>query len=251
MPPMSITTGVIITGGASGIGLASAEALAAAGRPVALWDLQAAKAEQEAARLHELHGVTACGFGVDVCDMAAVGEAITASRTALGSIGGLVHAAGTVDPSFIEGITEERWDRVLDLNLRALALLVQALLPDFEANAGSAIVGIASMEGVVAQPAIPSYCASKAGMLGLTRSFGLALAPKGIRINALCPGYVDTPMLLPTGDATFAQGLASTVPLGRLAQPSEMGSIVGFLMSEAASYVTGTQIVADGGFTAA
>lgn len=248
---MSNLSGVIVTGGASGIGLASAEALAAVGRPVALWDLQGAVAVREAERIAAEHGVTAVGLGLDVCDMGAVSAAITATRGSLGSIGGLVHAAGTVDPTFVEDLTAERWDRVLDLNLRVLALLVPALLPDFEANAGSAIVGIASIEGLVAQPAIPSYCASKAGMLGLVRSFALALAPKGIRINAVCPGYVATPMLLPTGDEEFAARLAGTVPMGRIARPEEMGSIVRFLLSADSSYVTGTQIVADGGFTAA
>ncbi len=246
-----ITSGVIVTGGASGIGLASARALAAVGRPVALWDLQAHKAEAEAAAIAATYGVATIGLAVDVCDTAAIGEALAASRAALGTIGGLVHAAGTVDPSGVEGITVEAWDRVLDVNLRAHAVLVNALLADLEANPGSAVVGISSMDGVVAHAAIPSYCASKAGLLGLTRSLALALAPKGIRVNALCPGYIVTPMLLPDGSEERAAAMAATVPMGRLAQPEEMGSIVRFLMSEDASYVTGTQIVADGGFTAA
>jgi NAD(P)-dependent dehydrogenase (short-subunit alcohol dehydrogenase family) len=245
------TTGVIVTGGASGIGLASARALAAVGRPVALWDLQADKAEAEAAAIAATYGVATIGLAVDVCDTAAIGAALAASRTALGTIGGLVHAAGTVDPSGVEGITVEAWDRVLDVNLRAHAVLVNALLADLEANPGSAVVGISSMDGVVAHAAIPSYCASKAGLLGLTRSLALALAPKGIRVNALCPGYIVTPMLLPDGSEERAAAMAATVPMGRLAQPEEMGSIVRFLMSEDASYVTGTQIVADGGFTSA
>lgn len=246
-----LSSGVIVTGGASGIGLASARALAAVGRPVALWDLQAHKAEAEAAAIAATYGVATIGLAVDVCDTAAIGEALGASRAALGTIGGLVHAAGTVDPSGVEGITVEAWDRVLDVNLRAHAVLVNALLADLEANPGSAVVGISSMDGVVAHAAIPSYCASKAGLLGLTRSLALALAPKGIRVNALCPGYIVTPMLLPDGSEERAAAMAATVPMGRLAQPEEMGSIVRFLMSEDASYVTGTQIVADGGFTAA
>lgn len=246
-----LSSGVIVTGGASGIGLASARALAAVGRPVALWDLQADKAEAEAAAIAATHGVATIGLAVDVCDTAAIGAALDTSRAALGTIGGLVHAAGTVDPSGVEGITVEAWDRVLDVNLRAHAVLVNALLADLEANPGSAVVGISSMDGVVAHAAIPSYCASKAGLLGLTRSLALALAPKGIRVNALCPGYIVTPMLLPDGSEERAAAMAATVPMGRLAQPEEMGSIVRFLMSEDASYVTGTQIVADGGFTAA
>lgn len=247
---MSITSGVIVTGGGSGIGLASARALAADGRPVALWDLQADKAAAAAAEISSQSGVAAIGIGVDVCDMDAVGEAITASRVALGSLGGLVHAAGTVDPSFVEGLTADRWDRVLDVNLRAEALLVTALLADFEAQPGSAVVGISSIEGIVAQPAIPSYCASKAGLLGLTRSLALALAPKGIRVNAVCPGFIETPMLMASPDPEFGSRLSATVPLGRLGQPDEMAAVVRFLMSAEASYVTGTQIVADGGFTA-
>jgi len=245
------STGVVVTGGASGIGLASARALAAVGRPVALWDLQAAKAEAEAAAIGAEFGVASIGLAVDVCDTEAIRVAAAARRAALGTIGGLVHAAGTVDPSGVEGITADGWDRVLDVNLRAHAILVQALLPDLEANPGSAVVGISSMEGVVAHGSIPSYCASKAGLLGLTRSLALALAPRGVRVNALCPGYVVTPMLLPEGAEQRAAAMADTVPMGRLAQASEMGSIVRFLLSDDASYVTGTQIVADGGFTAA
>lgn len=246
-----MSTGVVVTGGASGIGLASARALAETGRPVALWDLDAERAGREADAIAAAHGVAALGVGVDVCDMEAVSVAIALTRDALGSIGGLVHAAGTVDPHDVADITAERWDRVLDVNLRAEALLVSALLPDLEQAPGAAVVGISSMEGIVAHAAIPSYCASKAGLLGLTRSLALALAPKGIRVNAVCPGYVDTPMLPASQNPEMASAMAATVPLGRLARPEEMATVVRFLMSDDASYVTGTQIVADGGFTAA
>jgi NAD(P)-dependent dehydrogenase (short-subunit alcohol dehydrogenase family) len=241
-------TGVVVTGGASGIGLASAEALAEAGRPVALWDLDGESARRAAALLGERHGVASLGLALDVCDTQRFPEAIRASRAALGSIGGLVHAAGVVRAEPVDELDEERWDAVLDVNLRAQALLVRALLSELKAQRGSAVVGIASIDAILGHAAIPAYCASKAGLLGLTRSLADRLAQDGIRVNAVCPGYVDTPMLAPALELPEQRAhLEAQALLGRLAEPREIRRAVRFLLSDDASFITAAELVVDGG----
>ena len=240
-------SGVVVTGGASGIGLASAKALIADGRAVSLFDISpqvVAVAEALGA-----HGVV-----VDVSDTGSMAAAVEQAAAAMDGIDGLVHAAGRVLPEPVGTFTAESWDAVVDVNLRAQALLSQLLLPYFEkalaGGAAPAIVGISSIEGLVGNPFIPAYCASKAGLLGLTRSMAGQLGPLGIRVNAVCPGFIETPMLadalaVPEVKTAFV----AAAPLGRLGQPEEIGAAVAFLMSPKASFITGTQIVVDGGVT--
>ncbi len=242
----SPTTGVVITGGASGIGRACARLLAEAGRPVAVWDLDGGKAITEASAIADETGVATVGVAVDVTDTAAHAAAIDASRSAMGSIGGLVHAAGAFDLTVLSKVDDDRWDQIVNVNLKAEMQLVRSLLSDLRANEGSAVVGISSIEAFVAQPAFHSYCASKAGLLGLTRSLALEMARYGIRVNAVCPGFVDTPMLT---QATAGQtgGIAETVPLGRLGRPEDIAGAVRYLLSDDAAYITGSELVVDGG----
>jgi NAD(P)-dependent dehydrogenase (short-subunit alcohol dehydrogenase family) len=178
-------SGVVVTGAASGIGRASAEALVTDGRKVALWDIA-----QEVTAVAD--GLGMPGALVDVCDAAAMRTAVDAADEALGGIDGLVHAAGRVAAEPVGAYTQDSWDAVLDVNLRAQALLVQLLLPHLErsakAGAGPAIVGISSIEGLAANPYIPAYCASKAGLLGMTRSMAAQLGPLGIGSMRCAPG---------------------------------------------------------------
>lgn len=238
---------VIVTGGASGIGYASAAALAAVGRPVAIWDLSAEKSQAVAAELAAQYGVATFGFGVDLRDAAALAPAVAATRAALPPIGGLVHAAGVVMETGLEGLTADNWDAVIAVNLRALPLLVQALLPDLRANAGSAVVGIASINGTLGNGLIPAYSASKGGMLSLVRSMADALGADGIRINSVSPGQILTPMVKPVVEALPAGTFERRILLGRLGEPAEIGRVVRFLLSDEASYVTAAEIVVDGG----
>lgn len=255
-------SGVVITGGASGIGLATAELLVAEGRSVAVWDL-APDTEQTTSTLADVAvgGATALGLQVDVTDAGSVASAIDRSSEALGGIDGFVHAAGAVSPDPVGSLTDRNWDAVLDVNLKAYAFLTQALLPQLQAAArdhaagrsahGPAVVGISSIEGLVGNAAIPAYCASKSAVLGATRAFAHQLGAEGIRVNAVCPGFVETPMLQIALDVPgLREAFEAEAPLGRLAQPIDVAHAVTFLLSDKAAFITGAHLVVDGGATA-
>ena len=245
-------TGVIVTGAASGIGRASALHLAEAGRPVAFWDLDEKAAKAAAKEAKDTWRVATTGIGIDVTNSDKLDASIKASIKAIGPVGGLVHAAGVSGPMQITDMDDESWDGVLDVNLRAAAILTKKLAPELEANGpGSAIVYISSIEAFFGHDFLPAYAASKAGLLGLARSASATLGPKGIRVNSVCPGAVETPMLQPMLDIEgIREGLELKTPLLRLAQPDDIAKVVRFLLSEEARFVTGTQLVVDGGLTA-
>ena len=243
-------TGVIVTGGASGIGKATIFALAEAGRPVAAWDLNGAGAAAVAKEASERFGVAAVGIGIDVADTAAFGAAIAESRSGMGSIGGLVHGAGITGPSTVEDLTEEIWDRTLGIHLRAGALLIRDLVPDLSRNPDSAVVVISSIEGIVAHAAIVSYCSAKAGLLGLARSSAAHLGARGIRVNAICPGFIDTPMFsVAANSEEVRNAYVERIPLKRLGRPEDIARTARFLLSTDAAYITAAEIVVDGGVT--
>jgi NAD(P)-dependent dehydrogenase (short-subunit alcohol dehydrogenase family) len=230
----------VVTGAASGIGKACAEVLVAEGNAVCLWD-RSPTVDQVATAL----GMT--GIEVDVTDGVALAAAVDRSVEVLNGVDGLVHAAGAVSVDPIGSLNEELWDGVLDVNLRAHALLVQALLPSLRRSSNPSVVAISSIEGLVGQGAIPAYCASKAGLLGLTRSMADQLGPEGIRVNAICPGFIETPMLQVALDVGLREQFEKASPLGRIGQPEDVAHAAAFLLSAKASFITGAHLVVDGG----
>jgi len=240
-------TAVVVTGGASGIGAASARALAAVGRAVAIWDLNEALAAKTAAAIADLHRVATCAVGIDLRAPGAIAPALARTRAALPPLGGLVHAAGTVDTDSIDGLTPESWDAGINVHLRPLALLVQALLPDLRASEGSAVVAIASINATLGNAVNPIYSAAKGGILSLVRSLADRLARDRVRINSVSPGQIRTPMLAAAVASLPPGFFEKRILLERLGHPEEVGRVVRFLLSDEASYVTGAEIVVDGG----
>jgi NAD(P)-dependent dehydrogenase (short-subunit alcohol dehydrogenase family) len=244
-------TGVLVTGGGSGIGRETALALAEVGRPVAIWDVNAEGAEETAALCGDRHGVVADWSVVDVADTRAIEEAVPKAATALGSLGGFVHAAGVSGAMSVDFVDDELWDSTLNVNLRAGVMICRVLLEPFrQAGPGSAVVLISSIEGLHGSAMLTAYCASKAGVLGAMRSIAHRFAMEGFRVNAVCPGAVATPMLTPAFELPgFRQQLEERTPLQRVSTPDEIARPIRFLLSEEASFITGTYLTVDGGLT--
>jgi NAD(P)-dependent dehydrogenase (short-subunit alcohol dehydrogenase family) len=243
----SPVTGVILTGGASGLGYASARALAAVGRPVSLWDLDETRAVEAAIAIAREFGTLAQGLGVDVRSPQAITSAAEAARRTLPNIGGIVHCAGIVDTGSLEGITLESWDNGINIHLRPIILLLQAFLPDLKRQPGSAVVAMASINATLGNAMNPIYSAGKGGVLSLVRSLADRLAQDGIRINAISPGQIRTPMMQPAMDNLPKGFFEKRILLGRVGEPEEIGRVIRFLLSDEASYITASEIVVDGG----
>jgi NAD(P)-dependent dehydrogenase (short-subunit alcohol dehydrogenase family) len=247
----SPSTGVLVTGGGSGIGRATALALAEVGRPVAIWDVNAEGAEETASLCRDSHGCVAEWAEIDVADSAAVADGVVKTAATLGSLGGFVHAAGVPGPMSVDFIDDELWDRTLNVNLRGAAMISKALLEPFRvAGPGSAAVFISSIEGLYGSAMLTAYCASKGGVLGVMRSIAHRFAMEGFRVNAVCPGAVATPMLEPAFELPgFREQVEERTPLQRISTPEEIARPIRFLLSDEASFVTGTYLVVDGGLT--
>jgi NAD(P)-dependent dehydrogenase (short-subunit alcohol dehydrogenase family) len=243
-------SGVLVTGGGSGIGRATALALADVGRPVAIWDVNGDGAEETAA-LCAAAGVATDWSVIDVADTAAVGKAVPEAVRALGTIGGFVHAAGVSGPMSVDFIDDDLWDSVLNVNVRAAVMIARELIgPLAAAGPGSAMVLISSIEGLFGSSMLTAYCASKGSLLGVMRSIAHRMASDGTRVNAVCPGAVATPMLLPAFELPgYRQAIEERTPLGRVSMPEEIARPIRFLLSDEASFITGTHLVVDGGMT--
>ena len=247
--PNTPCSAVIITGGASGIGLACAKALAEVGRPVSIWDLNQQRAEQAAIEIQNQYGVTTSSFAVDVSELEKLANYVDETRQLHKEIGGLVHAAGVDGAGSLETLTTAQWRSVIDINLSALPFLIKALLDDFKQSPGAAIVGIASINATLGNGMNPSYSASKAGMLGLVRALADDLGQHAIRINSVSPGQIDTPMLQASMDVVegLRTAFENRILLSRLGKPEEIAKAVRFLLSDQASYITASELIVDGG----
>jgi NAD(P)-dependent dehydrogenase (short-subunit alcohol dehydrogenase family) len=240
----------IVTGAGNGIGAACASVFSAAGWDLVLVDRDAAALDRVAA------GVTGRAETVagDVAAHEVNEAAVALAEKQFGGLDAAVANAGVNLARSLDDTTDEDIDRLLAVNLRAVVYLAQAAHPALAKTTGSLVV-MASKTGLVAQRDSPIYCATKGAAIQLARALALDWAPEGIRVNAVCPGIVDTPML-----ESFFEELrdsegarkefATAQPLGRLARPSECAAAALFLASEAASFITGVALPVDGGFTA-
>jgi gluconate 5-dehydrogenase len=240
----------LITGGGSGLGLAMARGLAAAGARVVLNGRNAGKLEAAAAKLVE-EGLQTGIADFDVTDSTAVNAGIARVVDRFGAIDILVNNAGVQHRAPIEQFSDVDWRRVLSTNLDAPFFLARAVIPAMKEKRAGKIVNIASLMSSLARPTTVPYQASKGGIAMLTRGLAVELAPHGIQVNAIAPGFFRTEMNEAlTRDAEFTAWIEKRTPAGRWALPEELAGAAVFLASSAADFVTGQILYVDGGFTA-
>ena len=239
----------IVTGAAQGIGAACAERLSHDGAAVALWDIDTARGQALARSLTQ-RGRRAAYLHCNVANQREVDAALAATLQAFGAVDALVNNAGIFKAAAFLDITEADWDAVLDVNLKGAFLVGQAVARAMLANpAGGAIVNMSSVNSVMAIPNIASYNVSKGGVNQLTRVMALALAEHGIRVNAVAPGTIATELAKSAvlGSEAARQRIMSRTPMQRLGEPHEIADVCAFLLSSAASYMTGEIVYVDGG----
>jgi NAD(P)-dependent dehydrogenase (short-subunit alcohol dehydrogenase family) len=244
----------IVTGGAQGIGRAIAERYQQAGARVCILDCDNAAAEAAANELTAADPAHAVTFHtVDLEQLAAIPAAAGHIKSLYGQVDILVNNAGVELDTIFHEMTAARWDKILAINLRAPFLLTQALEPLFPAT-GGAVINISSIHATHAFASSTAYACSKAGLVALTRNLALELAPRHIRVNAICPGYIDTRLweeyMRRSPDAeALAANTAALHPLGRRGAPTDIASAALFLATDASAFITGTCLVVDGGLT--
>lgn len=237
--------GAIVTGGASGIGAAIAAAFAARGAHVALLDLRGDAASRAAAELGEGH----VGVGCDVADPESVEAAVATAEDALGGLDIVVNSAGVALLDDATELSPRAWSTTLAVNLTGTFLVSQAAGRRLLAQGSGRIVNLCSQAGTVALERHAAYCASKAGVLGLTRALALEWGGRGVTVNALSPTVVLTELGRAAWEGEAGRRHRDEIPVGRFAVPDEVAAAAVFLASDAAAMVNGTDLAVDGGFT--
>jgi 3-oxoacyl-[acyl-carrier protein] reductase len=233
----------VVTGGNRGIGRTIAEALAAAGARVAVVSRDAGQAAAVAAELPgEGHG----GYGCDVADGSAVDAMVKAVEAEFGSLDILVNNAGVTGDNLLMRLSDAEWDRVLETNLKGAFHTIRAASRGMMRRREGRIINITSVVGITGNKGQANYAASKAGLIGLTKSVAKELASRSILCNAVAPGFIETEMTQDLPEATRT-ALLDQIALGRLGRGDEVASVVRFLAGPGSAYITGQVIVVDGG----
>ena len=240
----------VVTGAASGMGLAVARRLASVGNRVALLDLDGDAATGAAEDLRN-GGAVALAMKVDVTDRAAVDDAIADAREELGPIEIMVTSAGFDEFASFTDITLDAWSRMIEINLTGTFNCIQAAIPDMLAAGWGRIVTISSSSAQSGAARMAHYVASKGGVVGLTKALAVEYAPSGITVNTIPPGFIDTPMARRAderGDLPSIDAVAQRTPVRRAGTPEDIAAACGFLCSEEAGYITGQLIGVNGGW---
>lgn len=244
----------VVSGGSSGMGAAICERLAGSGAAVVVGGRNADRATAVVDAVSAAGGRAVAGLG-DVADSAEAAVLVDVAVEAFGGLDLVVNAAGVIHRADALGTSDDDWTRVMSINVDGTFFLSRAAIPALRERGGGAIVNISSTCGLVGSAGLAAYCASKGAVTNLTRAMALDHASEGIRINAICPGSVDTPMLVsehPEGTSAadvFERNLAS-IPEGRIPEPSEVADLTLFLCSDAARHIHGANLSLDGGYTA-